>query len=471
MASIAEDDTNQEEHKKMLWGGRFKSGLDPIMELYNRSIGVDRVLWREDIDGSKAWARANKSIGILTDHECSEIERGLETVAGEWRTGSFTLKPSDEDIYTANERRLGEIIGQHISGKLHTGRSRNEQSSADQRLWACKALDALKSDIKAVLEIITSRAEKEIDHIMPGYTHLQRAQPVRWSHFLLSHGFALAGDLRRLAQILERINISPYGSGAIAGNAFGVDRLAVANELGFHGMTWNSMQTVGDREYSLEALQLASMIMLHLSRLAEDLILYSSAEFGMVQISDAYSTGSSLMPQKKNADSLELMRGRTGEVLGLAHGLTISIKGLPSTYNKDLQGSLKALVEGMTCVSQSVKIAGGVLETLTIRPQAMLANLTPDMLATDLADYLVRKRVPFRETHHISGRVVALAEDKGVLMSSLSLDELRYIDSRFEADIMEIFDFEASVECKTGQGSTCRAAVQDQIAELRRRLI
>lgn len=437
------------------------------MYLYNRSIDIDKELWRQDIKGSIAWARANKDVGILSNREFSEIERGFGIVAAEWRDGKFVLQPGDEDIYTANERRLSEIIGCDIGGKLHTGRSRNEQSSADQRLWLRETLSEIESDVKALLEVIITRAESEIDVLMPGYTHLQRAQPVRWSHWLLNHGFPILADLGSLRQVATRVNVSPYGSGAIAGNAFGIDREAVARELGFDGLTWNSMSAVGDREYSLEALQWALTVMMHLSRLAEDLILYSSAEFGFVQIADAYSTGSSLMPQKKNADSLELMRGRTGEVMGLTFGVMTSIKGLPSTYNKDLQGSLAALVSGMTCVRQTVKIAGGVIESLAICPKRMTAALTPDMLATDLADYLVRKGVPFRETHHISGEVVAFAEDNDMMISDMSLEQLKRIDNRFELDVLQCFDYEKSVESRTGQGSSSKASVRAQIAELR----
>ncbi|WYZ41416.1 hypothetical protein EsH8_V_000311 [Colletotrichum jinshuiense] len=452
----------------MLWGGRFKGGLDPLMTKFNTYIQVDSGLWREDIEGSVAWARANQKTGILTEPELSEIERGFKIVSSEWEAGNFVIQPNDEDIYTANERRLGEIIGTAISGKLHTGRSRNDQSATDQRLWIRKRLEVLRSWLKDLIRAFVERAELDIDQLMPGYTHLQRAQPVRWSHWLLNHGFAMAADLESLEFLYGRVNVCPYGSGAIAGNPFGVDRSAIAKELGFASTSWNSMRSVGDREYTLETLQWATMVMLHLSRLSEDLILYSSAEFGFVSIADAYCTGSSLMPQKKNADSLELIRGRMGEVMGLTTGVMVMIKGTPSTYNKDLQRSLGALFSGVDCVGDSIRLADGILSTLTVNSERMNAALTPDLLATDLADYLVRKGVPFRETHHIAGKVVALGEELGLPISSLSVEQLRTVDERLEDDVLDCFDYLRSVEAKTGRGSTSRAGVLEQIAELRR---
>ena len=479
---------------KMLWGGRFSGrypivkfryleglrqltfqilgGLDPLMMKYNRSIDVDQALWRQDIQGSVAWARANKNCGILTDHELSEIIRGFDIIHKEWETGEFPIRLEvDEDIYTANERRLGEIIGTSIAGKQHTGRSRNEQSAADQRLYLREALEDVSSWLKELIQVIISRAENEIDCIMPGYTHLQRAQPVRWSQWLLCYGFSLSKDLQRLHEVLGRINESPYGCGAIAGNAFGVDRKGIADELGFASIQMNSMEAVGDRYFSMEAIQWAATVMLHLSRCAEDLVLYSTAEFHFVQLSDAYSTGSSLMPQKKNADSLELLRGKAGEVFGHMSGLMCTIKGLPSTYNKDLQGSLHAMITSLDTVRDSIRITAGVIQTLTIFPDNMQAALSPDMLATDLADYLVRKGVPFRETHHISGQVVALAERERIPMDQLSFEQIHGVDSRFEKDVMSCFNYEKSVESRNVQGGTSKSSVMEQILVLRNAIL
>ncbi|KAJ9631909.1 argininosuccinate lyase [Taxawa tesnikishii (nom. ined.)] len=397
--------------KNMLWGGRFTGGLDPLMVAYNESIYYDRVLYAQDIAGSIAWARANKNRGILTEDEFSEINRGLKEVEEEWRTNKFEIKSGiDEDIHTANERRLGEIIGKEIAGKLHTGRSRNEQVATDMRLWLREQLKTLEGYLVDFLKVVASRAEQEIEHVMPGYTHLQRAQPIRWSHWMLSYGLAFATDLQRLREVVQRVNRSPLGCGALAGNPFNIDRNAMAKELGFDTLIYNSMAGVADRDFVVETMQWGSMLMLHMSRWAEDLIIYSSGEFNFVKLADAYSTGSSLMPQKKNPDSLELLRGKSGRAYGHMAGLMMTIKGLPTTYNKDLQESVEPLLDHIKTVGDSIQIATGVLSTLAIQPESMLASLTPDMLATDLADYLVRKGVPFRETHHISGQVVALAE-------------------------------------------------------------
>ena len=452
----------------MLWGGRFTGGLDPLMVSYNESIPYDRILYAQDIAGSVAWARANHQRGILTATELHAIEKGFETVFREWETGTFEIKPGvDEDIHTANERRLGEVIGTGIAGKLHTGRSRNEQIATDMRLWLRDELRKLEGWLADLLRVISSRAETEIDAIMPGYTHLQRAQPIRWSHWMLSYGVAFAGDLQRLREVIKRVNRSPLGCGALAGNPFGINREAMAKELGFEGLLWNSMGAVADRDFAIETMQWASMFMSHISRWAEDLIIYSTAEFSFVRLADAYSTGSSLMPQKKNPDSLELLRGKSGRVFGQMAGLMYTVKGLPSTYNKDLQESVEPLLDCVKTVGDSTRIATGVLSTLSIQPQKMLDALTPDMLATDLADYLVRKGVPFRETHHISGQCVALAEKVGKPMDKLSFQQLQGVDPRFEQDVEKCFNYESSVEMRTAKGGTSRSSVLEQIAVLK----
>lgn len=271
------------------------------MVQYNQSLPYDRIFWKQDIAGSIAFARANTKSGILTQHEFSEIERGFKQIAEEWSTNTFAVKESDEDIHTANERRLSEIIGKEIGGKLHTGRSRNEQIATDMRLWLRDELRKLDAVLCDLIKVSIARAEKELDFIMPGYTHLQKAQPVRWSHWLLSHATAFASELQRLREVTRRVNRSPLGTGALAGNPFQIDREAMAAELGFDGLLYNSMNAVADRDFAMETMQWGSSFMLKISRWAEDLIIYSSLEFGFVRLSDAYSTGSSLMPQKKNA--------------------------------------------------------------------------------------------------------------------------------------------------------------------------
>ncbi|GAD99653.1 argininosuccinate lyase [Paecilomyces variotii No. 5] len=453
--------------ENMLWGGRFTQGLDPLMVQYNQSLPYDRILWSQDIAGSIAFARANSKTGIITQHEFSEIERGFKQITEEWRTNTFVVKENDEDIHTANERRLSEIIGKEIGGKLHTGRSRNEQIATDMRLWLRDELRKLDGYLSDLIKVAIARSEKEIDYIMPGYTHLQKAQPVRWSHWLLSHATAFASELGRLREVTKRVNRSPLGTGALAGNPFHIDREAMAKELGFEGLLYNSMNAVGDRDFAMETMQWGSSFMLKISRWAEDLIIYSSLEFGFVRLADAYSTGSSLMPQKKNADSLELLRGKAGRAFGHMAGLMMTIKGLPTTYNKDLQESVEPLLDHIKTVGDSIQIATGVLSTLTTIPEKMVAALAPEMLATEFADYLVRKGVPFREGHHISGRVVALAENNNVPMDTLTLEQLKGIDARFDEDVMACLDYDRAVELKDAIGGCSKRAVREQIDVLK----
>lgn len=452
-----------------LWGGRFTGGTDPIMTQYNESIYFDRAFYSQDIRGSIAFARANTKVGLLTQEEFAAIEKGFEQVLQEWESNTFKIVPGvDEDIHTANERRLGEIIGTGIAGKLHTGRSRNDQVATDMRLWLRDQLSQLEEYLVAFLKVIAARAEKEIEHVMPGYTHLQRAQPIRWSHWMLLYGHYFASDLQRLREVRSRINKSPLGCGALAGNPFAIDREAIAEELGFEGLIMNSMAGVGDRDFVIETMQWGSMLMTHFSRWAEDLIIYSTGEFAFVKLADTYSTGSSLMPQKKNPDSLELIRGKSGRAFGQMAGLMMSVKGIPSTYNKDLQESVEPMLDHIKTVGDSIQIATGVLSTLNIFPENMLKSLSPDMLATDLADYLVRKGVPFRETHHISGRVVQLAENEKTPMDKLSFEQLQGVDGRFEKDVLDVFNYQASVEARAAKGGTSRSAVLEQIEAIKK---
>ncbi|KAI4088011.1 MAG: hypothetical protein LQ344_006386 [Seirophora lacunosa] len=448
-----------------------QGALDPLMEAYNESLTHDRKFYAQDIEGSIAWARANKNVGILTEKEFSEIERGFALVKDEWDADTFQIKPRvDEDIHTANERRLGEVIGQAIAGKLHTGRSRNDQIATDLRLWVRDKLHDIQSHLESLLQAIISRADAEIDFIMPGYTHLQRAQPVRWSHWLLSYGFFFAADFKRLKNVIDDLNISPLGTGALSGNVFGVDREAIGRELGFNGLCWNSMNAVSDRDFLLETMSWGSRFMGHVSRIAMDLCIYSSQESGFVKLSDAYSTGSSLMPQKKNPDALELLRGKSGQMHGLLSGFTTTLNSLPSCYNKDMQEGTSSILATISLLSDSIQILTGVLTTLTVHPANMRRALEPSMLATELADYLVKKGVPFRETHHISGKVVALAEAQGKGMDALGVRELRGVDARFGDDVTVCFDQEAAVEKRTAKGGTARESVREQIEVLKQLL-
>ncbi|KAI9178717.1 argininosuccinate lyase [Blastocladiella emersonii ATCC 22665] len=451
-----------------LWGGRFSGATDPLMHAFNASIHFDKRLWSVDLTGSKAYARALARTGLLTADECATLVAGLDAVHAEWANGTFAIDPhTDEDIHTANERRLSELIGPAVAGKLHTGRSRNDQVATDMRLWLREAVGVLRGRIVDLVEMMAQRAAAEISVILPGYTHLQRAQPVRWSHFLMSYAYAFAADLERLDALHVHVNQLPLGSGALAGNPFNVDREFLAEELGFDRVIMNSLYGVADRDFVAEFLFAASLVMTHVSRLAEDLIIYSAAEFGFVTLADAYSTGSSLMPQKKNPDSLELLRGKVGRVFGGMAGFMMTYKGLPSTYNKDLQEDKEPMFDTYDTLDGSLQILNSVLATLTIHPDKMKAALTADMLATDLADYLVRKGVPFRATHHVAGAAVKLAEDRKVSLSALTVDDLKTLHPEFEADAAAVFDFEASVDRRVSIGGTAKQRVLEQVEHMK----
>ncbi|KAI9341810.1 argininosuccinate lyase [Zopfochytrium polystomum] len=451
-----------------MWGGRFTGKNDPLMQEFNASFRFDKRMWAADIAGSQTYARALAKSGVITDEEAKKLIEGLDAVAAEWANGTFVTVPDrDEDIHSANERRLGEIIGTAVSGKLHTGRSRNDQVATDIRLWLRDEVKKLQGHLNELIGTVVKRAELEIDVIMPGYTHLQRAQPIRWSHFLLSYAWSWQADAERLAQLYSRVNRSPLGSGALAGNPFGVDREFIARDLGFDGILKNSLHAVSDRDFIIEFLSWAATTMLHMSRISEDLIIYSSGEFGFTSLADAYSTGSSLMPQKKNPDSLELIRGKAGRVFGSLAGFMMTVKGLPSTYNKDMQEDKEPLFDAVDTVSGCLQILTGVLTTLTIRTPKMLAALSPDMLATDLAEYLVRKGVPFRETHHIAGKAVLTAEQKKVPLSHLTVADFKALHPSFGDDVLDVFNYVKSVDTRNAIGGTSRSTVEAQIEDLK----
>ncbi|SCU78875.1 LAMI_0A06370g1_1 [Lachancea mirantina] len=461
-----------EDKKQKLWGGRFTGETDPLMHLYNASLPYDYKMYKADLQGTKVYTAGLQKIGLLTEEELDQIHKGLKIIEKEWSSGEFKRHPTDEDIHTANERRLGEIIGRGISGKVHTGRSRNDQVATDMRIY-CRDLltETVLPALAKFIEVILLRAKEEIDVLMPGYTHLQRAQPIRWSHWLSMYATYFTEDYKRLQQITDRLNMSPLGAGALAGHPYGIDREYLAKNLGFNGVIGNSLAAVSDRDFVVEIMFWSSLFMNHVSRFSEDLIIYSTAEFGFVKLSDAYSTGSSLMPQKKNPDSLELLRGKSGRVFGELSGFLMSLKSIPSTYNKDMQEDKEPLFDCLTTVEHSILIATGVVSTLNIVKEKMEGALTMDMLATDLADYLVRKGVPFRETHHISGECVALAEKTQVTgIDQLTLEQFQKIDDRFSSDVFKVFNFEQSVERRTATGGTAKSAVLKQLASLESQL-
>ncbi|KAL6470078.1 hypothetical protein MHYP_G00211970 [Metynnis hypsauchen] len=449
-----------------LWGGRFVGATDPVMEKFNASIAYDQRMWDADIKGSKAYVMALQKAGLVTQEEMDQIHDGLDKVFVEWSSGKFHIKPGDEDIHTANERRLKELIGE-AAGKLHTGRSRNDQVVTDMRLWLRSGIDTLKGNAIELINTMVERAAVEIEILFPGYTHMQRAQPIRWSHWILSHAVALSRDVEQVEEIRRRVNVLPLGSGAIAGNPFNIDRELLRKELDFDGISINSMDATGQRDFVAEFLFWGSMCLTHLSKMAEDLILYSTKEFSFISLSDAYSTGSSLMPQKKNADSLELIRSKAGRVFGRCAGFLMTLKGLPSTYNKDLQEDKEAMFDVYDTVHAVLQVATGVISTLKVNQKDMEAALSSDMLATDLAYYLVRKGVPFREAHSCSGKAVYQAESKNIPLNQLTVEDLHSASPLFDSDVSSVWDYTSSVEQYSAPGGTARSSVTAQIEHMR----
>ncbi|KAM3600803.1 uncharacterized protein V6R79_002709 [Siganus canaliculatus] len=449
-----------------LWGGRFVGDTDPIMEKFNASIAYDQRMWDADIRGSKAYVKALEKAKLVTTEEMNQILQGLDQIYEEWSKGVFIIKPGDEDIHTANERRLKELIGAP-AGKLHTGRSRNDQVVTDMRLWLRDAILTVTGDAVQLITSMVERAAAEIDVLFPGYTHMQRAQPIRWSHWILSHAVALSRDVDQLQEIKKRVNVLPLGSGAIAGTPFDIDRELLRKELNFDAISLNSMDATGQRDFIAEFLFWSSLCLTHLSKMAEDLLLYSTKEFSFVTLSDAYSTGSSLMPQKKNADSLELIRSKAGRVFGRCAGFMMTLKGLPSTYNKDLQEDKEAMFDCFDTVHAVLQVTTGVMSTLKINQAVMEAALSPDMLATDLAYYLVRKGVPFREAHGLSGKAVFTAESKNIALNQLTAEDLSAISPLFESDVSSVWDYRSSVEQYKAPGGTAKSSVTAQVEHLR----
>jgi argininosuccinate lyase len=446
-----------------LWGGRFTDRPDDQMRRFGDSIGFDIRLWEADIAVSLAYAKALARAGVIDDDDRYALLEGLARVRTELADGEFVVQPDDEDIHTAIERRLGELIGR-VAGKLHTGRSRNDQVATDTRLYVREQIAQLRQHLARLQRATVDKAKVHIELLMPGYTHLQPAQPVRFSHWLLSFFWMLQRDRDRLDGLVRRVNVLPLGAGALSGNPLGLDQSYLARELGFNAIALNSMDAVGDRDYLVEFLSWASLTQVHLSRLAEDLILYSSREFGFVEIAEAYATGSSLMPQKKNADSLELIRGKTGRVVGGLVGTLMVLKGLPTTYGKDLQEDKEALFDAIDTLTMTLPVATGVIETLTVHPERMQAALTDEMLATELADYLVIKGVPFREAHHLVGQVVQKALAQRVGLRDLLLSDYQDVSKLFRRDLMTWLNFERAVERRDSIGGTARASVETQLA-------
>ncbi len=449
-----------------LWGGRFAEQTNALVHRYNASIGFDARLYDEDITGSVAWAEGLAAAGLLTTDERDALLAGLEAVRAEFAAGTFAIAPDDEDIHSAVERRLTAIAGP-VGGKLHTGRSRNDQVATDFRLWVMRAGDRLDEAIGDVQRALADSAAAALDLPLPGYTHLQHAQPITWGHWALSHFWPLARDRARFAAARRSAAVLPLGAAALAGAAFPLDRAALAARLGFGDVTANSLDAVSDRDFAAEFLFAAALLGVHLSRLAEQLILFSSAEFGFVRLADAYSTGSSIMPQKKNPDTLELTRGKSGRLIGHLTGFLATLKGLPSAYDKDLQEDKEPVFDAADTLELALPVMGGLLRTLELRPERMAAQLEAGLLATELADYLVRRGLPFREAHHVVGRVVRLSEERGVALTELGLAELQAISPHFGPDVAEALTVNAALAARDLPGGTGPGAVRAQLAAAR----
>ncbi|MDO5537494.1 MAG: argininosuccinate lyase [Desulfovibrionaceae bacterium] len=449
------------------WGGRFSEGPKEAVADYTESVSYDKNLAPQDIRGSQAHARMLARQGILTEEEGRILVEGLDKVAEEIRSGRFVWRSELEDVHMNIEARLTEIVGD-VGKRLHTGRSRNDQVGLSFRLYVSDSLAQWQVLVRALVQRIASIAADHADHILPGCTHLQPAQPVSLAHHLLAYAWMLRRDYDRLTDTLHRVRTSPLGAAALAGTTYPLDPVSVAEDVGFEGIYPNSMDAVSDRDFVLEALFDGSLIMTHLSRLCEELILWANPNFGYIRLSDGYSTGSSIMPQKKNPDVAELMRGRTGRVDGALMGLLTVVKGLPLAYNRDLQEDKEGFMDANHTVSTSLHVMEGMLSEITFNTDRMEEACRRGFLnATEMADYLVGKGIPFREAHHITGHAVALAERKGCTLEELALDELRGLDSRFEDDVYPVLDPRAAVRRRETPGGTGPKSVAAQLEKLR----
>jgi argininosuccinate lyase len=428
---------------------------------------VDKRLFTEDIRGSQAWSRALAAAGVITSQEAETLVNGLDTIKGEMESATFEFKEGDEDIHTAMERRLTELTGP-VGGKLHTGRSRNDQVATDFRLWLMSAAAKLDESMRGLQQALLSRAQRDMDVILPGYTHFQQAQPILFSHWWLSHFWPLQRDRERLRQLCDRSSVLPLGSAALAGTTFDIDRFSLAADLGFSEPSPNSLDAVSDRDFAVELLFWAALTGVHLSRMAEALILYSTIEFGFVTMADEFSTGSSLMPQKKNPDLLELARGKSGTLTGLLTGMLATLKGLPSAYDKDLQEDKSAVFTAFDTMIVMIPVLEGVISSLTVNADRCRNAIHPAVLATDLADYMVSKGVPFRTAHEAVGKAVRMAEERKETLQSLPLSEYQAIDPNFDKDLYTALSLEASVNRRRVYGGTAPDAVKKQMEEARK---
>ena len=451
-----------------MWGGRFEGGPAAVMREINASLPFDKRMWRQDIAGSRAHAGMLAAQGIVAADDVAAIDAGLATVADGYARDGVPDDLALEDIHMLTERRLADAIGP-AAGRLHTARSRNDQVATDFRLWVRDAIDEVLGSLAALQAALLTRAEEHAASVMPGFTHLQSAQPVTLGHHLMAYHAMLRRDVSRFAHARVRLNECPLGSAALAGTGFPIDRDATAQALGFDRPTANSLDAVSDRDFALDYLGAATQCALHLSRLAEEFVLWASQPFGFVQLSDAWSTGSSIMPQKRNPDAAELVRGHSGRITGCLVALCVTMKGLPLAYSKDMQDDKPPVFEAHDLLGLSLAAMAGMVETATFRTDRMRAVAEAGFAtATDLADWLVREAdVPFREAHHITGRAVRRAEELGVGLDALPLAELTAIDARIDARVYDVLSVDASVASRTSYGGTAPANVRAQIARAR----
>lgn len=450
-----------------LWGGRFRAPTAPELERLGHSIHFDQRLWAEDIDVNRAYARELHAVRLLDDHELETLLAGLDRV-GERLREEPPL--DDEDIHTAVERILAEEISPEIAAKLPTGRSRNDLAATELRIYVARAIALRIEELRRLQSSLLEKAKAHTKTMLPGYTHLRRGQPVVFAQYLLAYFWTLERDHSRLAAARSRCRQLPLGAGALAGNPFGVDRRRLAEALDFDGVLPNSIDAVSARDHLIELLSAVAILGTHLSRMAEDLILFSSAEFGFVSLDERYATGSSIMPQKQNPDGLELTRGKAGRLIGDLVALLTAVKGLPTGYQRDLQEDKEPVFDALDTLALVLPVMDGIVRTLVVNEHAMAEALSSDLLATDLAEYLVRKGVPFRTAHETVGRVLALASEMGVEPQALSLEQLEEISSAFDDDVASVWSFEVSIALRDTEGGVSPRALEEQLTKAFRAL-
>ncbi len=450
-----------------LWGGRFEGKTDPGFAEFNNSLRFDRRLFEVDVTASIAYCRALEAAGVLASEEAAEIHDALERILKSEQVNDSTA----EDVHSFVEARLIELTGD-LGRKLHTGRSRNDQVATDFRLWLRASIDELNNVVRDTQTSLLDFAEANREVVIPGYTHLQKAQPVLLAHWCLAYFEMLARDRERLAEVRRRVNIMPLGSAALAGTSFPIDREALASSLGFEGVSRNSLDAVSDRDFCVEFLSACSLIMVHLSRLAEDVILYATSEFGIFELGDAIATGSSLMPQKKNPDSMELVRGKAGRVFGDLLALLTTLKGLPLAYNKDMQEDKEAVFDAFDTVSASLRVSATVLRNISVnKERALVSAASGYMNATELADYLVRKGIPFREAHETVGKIVMRAIELKKELNQMELREFQKFSALIDGGVYEALSLERTLASKSQIGGTARDGVDAALARVRESIL